>query len=186
MYEKTLENLARALGKFEIPYMVMGGQAVLIYGEPRFTSDIDVTLGVGAEDLKKLLSLCKKLGLKPMTKNPESFVSETMVLPARDPSTGLRVDFIFSFTPYEREAIRRTKKVKMGRQMVHFASPEDVILQKIFAGRPRDLEDVRGILLRGRRLDALYIARWLKEFDRTFPERKFSNIFKKIRKENKA
>jgi len=29
--------------------MVIGGQAVLLYGEPRLTRDIDITLGIGVE-----------------------------------------------------------------------------------------------------------------------------------------
>ena len=34
--------------------MVIGGQAVLLYGEPRLTRDIDITLGVGVRELNKL------------------------------------------------------------------------------------------------------------------------------------
>jgi len=34
--------------------MVIGGQAVLLYGEPRLTKDIDITLGKGIESLEKI------------------------------------------------------------------------------------------------------------------------------------
>jgi hypothetical protein len=34
--------------------MVIGGQAVLLYGEPRLTKDIDITLGEGIESLEKI------------------------------------------------------------------------------------------------------------------------------------
>lgn len=44
-----LKNLAKALNRRKIDYMVTGGQAVLIYGEPRLTRDIDITLGMGIE-----------------------------------------------------------------------------------------------------------------------------------------
>ena len=41
MFARLLGKIATALNKFKIPYMVIGGQAVLVYGEPRATKDID-------------------------------------------------------------------------------------------------------------------------------------------------
>ncbi len=40
-----------------------------------------------------------------------------------------------------------------------------MIIHKCVAGHPRDLEDVKGILLRQRELDLDYIRRWLREFE---------------------
>jgi len=34
--------------------MVIGGQAVFLYGEPRMTKDIDITLGMGIDGLRRL------------------------------------------------------------------------------------------------------------------------------------
>jgi hypothetical protein len=165
MFEKLLSAIGASLQRRGLPYMIIGGQAVLLYGEPRLTRDIDVTLGVNIDRIHDLLASVKELGLTPLPEDIESFVRQTMVLPTLEPSTGIRVDFIFSFTPYETEAIQRTtKRVLMG-QDVCFASPEDLIIHKIFAGRPRDLEDVRSVLLRQPNIDSLYIKRWLREFD---------------------
>ena len=88
-----------------------------------------------------------------------------MVLPALHEASGVRVDLIFSFTPFEREAIARARAVPLGGQQVRFASPEDVIILKIFAGRPRDLEDVATIVRNQPELDREYIRCWLEEFD---------------------
>jgi hypothetical protein len=41
MFEELLARLGSALDKHSIPYMIIGGQAVLLYGEPRLTRDID-------------------------------------------------------------------------------------------------------------------------------------------------
>ncbi len=43
MFERLLTKIATALNKAEIPCMVIGGQAVLLYGEPRLTKGIDIT-----------------------------------------------------------------------------------------------------------------------------------------------
>ena len=54
MFQSILKKIAKELNKFRIPYMVIGGQAVLLYGEPRLTKDIDITLGEGIESLEKI------------------------------------------------------------------------------------------------------------------------------------
>ena len=61
------------------------------------------------------------------------------------PGTGIRIDFIFSSIPYERQAIERSVAVDMAGSSVSVASAEDPILHKLFAGRPRDIEDTRGV-----------------------------------------
>jgi predicted nucleotidyltransferase len=90
-------------------------------------------------------------------------------------NTKIRVDFIFSFTEYEQQAIGRARKVLMDNVEINFASPEDVIIHKCFAQRPRDLEDIRGILLKKPELDVEYMKKWLKEFDRAIPEEHFTD-----------
>jgi hypothetical protein len=122
--------------------MVIGGQAVLLYGEPRLTRDIDITLGVGVRELNKLKRTISSLGLKILVERDEEFVKSNMVLPTLDEKSGIRVDFIFSFSPYERQAIERAKDIKLGRSLVKFASLEDVVIHKVIAGRARDLEDI--------------------------------------------
>ncbi|MBM4387081.1 MAG: nucleotidyltransferase [Deltaproteobacteria bacterium] len=100
-----------------------------------------------------------------------------MVVPAIEESSGIRVDFIFSFTPYEAEAIKRARKVVINLREVRFASPEDLIIHKIFAGRAIDLEDVKVIVLKVNNLDIQYIVRWLREFDSSFEGSNFLESF---------
>jgi len=165
--------------------MVIGGQAVLLYGEPRLTKDIDITLGVNIDRLDDLLVIVKELSLTPLAEDVPSFVQKTMVLPVLEKSTGIRVDFIFSFTPYETQAIERAKKIILAGQEVCFASLDDLILHKLFAGRPRDVEDVRTLILKNPGIDMSYIRRWLKEFDTSVPGKEFLKTFDKILKNRK-
>ena len=179
-----LVKVGRALEDASIPYMVIGGQAVLVHGEPRLTTDIDITLGVGIDRFNDIFRLTKKLEFLPVPRNPESFAQKTFVFPAKDEESGLRVDFIFSSTPYEIGAIRRGKRIKMGRMEVNFASVEDLVIHKIFAGRAIDIEDVKGVLLKNPNVDKRYIQRWLKEFDRAVEGSELLKIFQKIVKES--
>jgi len=180
MFKKLLKKIANELNAHNIPYMVIGGQAVLIYGEPRLTKDIDITLGVGVSKLNKINSIVKKLNLKILV--DENFVQNTMVLLVIDEKTGIRVDFIFSFSLYEKQAIKRATDIKFGNTIVKFASLEDLVIHKIIAGRAIDIEDVRSIILKNPDYDAEYIKRWLQEFDKSLNE-KFLKVFQRIVKE---
>ena len=151
VFQKLITEIALKLNEAEIPYMLIGGQAVLLYGEPRLTRDIDITLGIAPNQYKKIAELISSLDLKVLVDNPEKFANELMVIPAIDESIGIKVDFIFSFTPYERQAIARGNKVKLGNIEINFASLEDLIIHKIFAGRARDLEDIKNIVLKNPR-----------------------------------
>ena len=164
-FEHLIAQLAAGLRARDLDFMLIGGQAVLLHGEPRLTQDVDVTLGVGPSRLADLLAACGDLRLEPLPKDPEAFVRDTFVLPAADPATQIRVDFIFSTTPYEAQALTRAVLVQVGGERVPFASAEDLILHKIFAGRARDLEDAAGVVRRkGAALDWGYLHRWAAEF----------------------
>jgi len=167
LYARLLRKLSDGLASAGIPYMVIGGQAVLLHGQPRATLDIDITLGVDVEAFGRVLDAAGKIGLGPIPEDPEAFARRTMVLPAKDRDSGIRVDFIFSFLPYERQAIGRATTVSIDGVSVRFASVEDLVIHKIFAGRPRDLEDVRGVLVRHPECDREYVERWLAEFEGT-------------------
>jgi len=165
--EKLIKKLAQRLDEDKIPYMIIGGQAVLLYGTPRLTRDIDITLGVDTDKFQLIEGICKKLGLKILHENPEEFAKETKVIPAEEPDLRIRVDFIFSFTPYEAQAIKRTKEVVMNGFPVRFASCEDVVIHKMIAARAVDEEDVKNILIKNKdSIDVKYIREWLSEFSR--------------------
>jgi len=172
-----LAAITRELDARALPFLVIGGQAVLLHGRPRLTEDIDLTLGADPTALPRVLAACAALGLTPLPSDVERFVVETFVLPARHTATGIRVDFIFSTTPYEQQAIGRAVRVTLDGTGIPFASAEDLVIHKLFAGRPRDLEDVLGVVRRkGGELDWQYLERWSREFAaipgrETMPER---------------
>jgi len=185
MFKKVIVRVVSALKRYKIPYMIIGGQAVLLYGTPRLTRDIDITLGVSIDEFDAVRGAVKDAGLKIIPENPEDFVKKTFVLPAKDEKLKIRVDLIFSFTPYERKAIERAKNKAIAGVNVRFASVEDIIIHKIFSGRARDIEDVRAIMIKNPDYDASYVKKWLAEFDKASGDKKFREIFKNIQRQIK-
>ena len=187
MFEKLLVKIAQSLDKNKIPYMIIGGQAVLLYGVPRLTEDIDITLGIGVEKADLLKKVVEENKFKIPKGVNDKFIEETNVLVAEDEKSKVRIDFIFSYSLYEQQAIKRAKQVKISGYKVKFASCEDLIIHKIFAGRARDLEDVGMIIQRNyQRIDKRYIRKWLREFS-VLPEQKEAiKIFESLLSEIKG
>ena len=176
MFQNLLKKIAQELHNRDIPYMVIGGQAVLLYGEPRLTKDIDITLGIGVTGLTKIKAIAEKLKLQYLVDDVEDFVQKTMVLPLIDEKSGIRIDFIFSFSIYEKQAIKRAHEKKFGKIPIRFATLEDVVIHKVIAKRARDIEDIRSILLKNPDYNVEYIKLWLREFDSSLDEN-FLEIF---------
>jgi len=170
--EELIKKITQRLDQDKIPYMIIGGQAVLLYGTPRLTRDIDITLGVDTDKFALIETVCKDLRLKILPDNPQDFARETKVLPAEEPKSKIRVDFIFSFTAYGQQAIEKTKEVLMDGYPVKFASCEDLIIHKMLAARAVDAEDVKNILIKNKdSIDLKYIREWLSQFSK-IPEHK--------------
>ena len=167
MFQSILVKLAKAFDSQQIPYIVIGGQAVLLYGEPRLTRDIDITLGIDNTFASQIEHLAKSIQLYPAVDDTEQFVKSSNVLPLYDPESKIRVDLIFSFLSYERQAMGRANPVMLDRYPVKYASLEDIIIHKLFAGRPRDIEDVKGIIQRSPGFDRGYIEVWLGELSKS-------------------
>jgi len=154
MINKTLKAIAECLDNAGIPYMVMGGQAVLQYGEARMTQDIDLTIALTPDDVDRVLPSLKACGFSPVTNNASQFAKETWVLPVSHDETGVRVDVVFSITPFERQAIEGARVIGVEGAPVRFIAPEELVVQKVMSGRPKDIEDVKGIVdIQGDALD---------------------------------
>ena len=140
--ERSLREIVTFLEARSVPYMIIGGIANLVWGIPRTTLDIDLTVWVEPEREKALIR--DLLGFKALPEDPEQFVHETRVLPLL--VSDFRVDVIFGGLPYEEQAIRRAKPVEMAGRLVRVCSPEDLIIHKIISERPKDIEDIRGVI----------------------------------------
>ncbi|MBI4468181.1 MAG: hypothetical protein HY650_02555 [Acidobacteria bacterium] len=182
MFGSLLERIAAAFANAEIPYMVIGGQAVLLYGEPRLTKDVDITLGVGLDRLDEVVGVAASLAFQPLV-DPETFTRRTCVLPCLDVLSGIRCDLIFSFSSFEQAAMLRTRAVRIGETDVRFVSLEDLIIHKMVAGRPRDLEDVKSLMLKNPRADNGYVKHWLDLFSASLGEpfrQRFDELLKEL------
>jgi len=183
MILKTLKEIARLLAKGNIPYMIIGGQAVAQYGIPRFTQDIDITVGLTPEDIDHVLKAVKQM-FRVLPRNVKGFVQKTWVLPIEHIETEIRVDLIFSITPFEQNAIKKAKEIVIEDVGLRYILPEDLVVQKVIAERPRDLEDAKGILeVQGENIDITQIEKTIKKLAKESGEKAWFTGWQKLKQE---
>lgn len=144
--ERTVAEVCGFLERIRVPYMVIGGLAALFWGEPRITRDIDVTIGIGIDQVPVLVRDLPD-GFRPAVDNPAEFARETHVVPLVSPA-GIRIDLVLAGLPYEHAAIERAVPVPIAGREVRVCSPEDLVIHKVISDRAKDREDVRAIIRR--------------------------------------
>jgi len=147
-----------------IPYAIIGGLAVQHWGEPRTTRDVDVVVVVSAEGEERFLQAAAER-FQPRMPDAITFARRSRVL-LLIASDGSPIDLSLGIAGYEDEVVRRAVTIATpGHRPIRIVGPEDLVIHKCLAGRPRDAEDVERILIRRRlELDLPYIRGWLEAF----------------------
>ena len=138
--------IAGALSRLHARWYVFGAQAVVLWGRPRLTADIDVTVRMDPEEPERLVRAFEASGFSLRIGNTPEFVRRTRVLPFVHATSGMPMDVVLAGPGLEELFLSRAVPVTIGNLVVPVISPEDLIATKILAGRPKDIEDVRGIL----------------------------------------
>jgi predicted nucleotidyltransferase len=160
--DRAVHDITQVLESVHIEYAIIGGIANAVWGEPRATIDVDVTVSVDEEDLAKRIATIGAR-FRPAVSDPVAFVQQTRVLPL-DTRDGVRIDVIFALLPFELDAIRRASRVSIAGRMVHVVTAEDLVLMKIISERPRDLADAEAIVRRrAKELDRGYLEPRVRE-----------------------
>lgn len=170
---KLLAQIAQVLDKVVIPYLVTGGMAVVAWGRPRYTADIDTVIELRDENIEILAKALMKLG-KAGYISTEA-MKEALQMRSEfnfiDGNTGMKVDFWISRNDeFARSQFQRRIAQDIYGTKVYFASPEDLILSKLqwykLSSSTRHLEDIETVFaVSGAKIDREYLAKWVAKLD---------------------
>ncbi len=145
-------DLSDFLRQSNFPYCLIGGIANLRWGEQRFTADADVSLFTGFGDETRFIDACAAR-FAPRTSDAAAFAMESRMLLLQH-ENGVAFDIALAALPFEERCIARASEFELlPERSVRTCSAEDLIIQKVFAGRAKDWMDVEGVLQRVRTLD---------------------------------
>ena len=167
-----MNDLARALGDFiqlferlRIRYAVMGGIAVRVYGIPRPTHDVDFTLAIHRDKLPDLYEAVRELGYTVPEEFAGGWVDEVAGMPLIKfrlylQGRGVDIDVFLAESPFQEQLLARRRRQQIDELPAWFVSPEDLVLLKLLARRPRDIADIGDILFTQGQLDEAYLRHW--------------------------
>jgi hypothetical protein len=158
-------EVTRWLDGEKIPACIIGGLAVERWGQPRLTQDVDLTILAPYGDEDPIIDKCLKK-FPARNSDARAFALDYRVL-LLTASNGVELDLALGASGFETESIARSSPYEFATGYVmRTCSAEDLIIHKAVAGRPRDLDDIEGVIHRQWRvLDVELVRRWLAVFE---------------------
>jgi hypothetical protein len=151
---EVLADLARTFRGLRIRWYVFGAQALVLRGYPRATADLDVTVLLGALPTSRLVTALRKRGFSPAFRD-RAFVAATRVLPVIHRATRFPVDIVLGGPGLEELFASAAENVRIGRLQVPVPTGTHLVVMKVLAGRPKDIEDAVALLAtQASRIDA--------------------------------
>lgn len=159
-----VQALQSLIEQFDERGVIIGGIAASLLGTPRYTADLDAVIMLDFEDIPALLDKAARFGIEPRIPDAAAFAHKSRVLLLRHTSSGIDIDLSLGILPFEDEMVERSILVEIGMIKVRLPTPEDLIILKAIAHRPKDLEDIRAIKANYQNLDHERIRSWLMQF----------------------
>lgn len=159
----------RACAAAKVPYAFVGGIAVMAWGQPRATSDVDALLDLLPETTAAFVSAASREGLECDAHDFEDARIDHAHVTMHHPASGFHIDIKLVRHDDERRQIEAAHRLRVADGSVVVPRPEDVVAYKLLYGSPQDIADARSILVRqAGRLDLAHLrdlARRLRVLD---------------------
>jgi hypothetical protein len=160
----ALADLVKWLDDTKMPSMIIGGVAASVLGQPRLTQDVDALAILPEADWANAVSAAARHGILPRIENPLDFARRSRVLLMRHAESGIDIDVTFGRLSFEQAAIDNSETHDIGGLRVRLPRVEDLLIMKAVARRPKDLQDIEGLLAAHPDADVVAVRQWVREF----------------------
>ena len=163
----TLLDFVDLFNELKLHYAVMGGLAVRAYSIPRSTWDVDLTVAIERKDLPRFFEAVESRGYSIPEAYSRGWVDQVAGMPLVKFKTYcdsgmVDVDVFLAENEFQKSFLSRSQIMSTEVGAVSIVTPEDLILLKLIANRPRDLIDVADLLFIQGPLDESYLKQWGK------------------------
>jgi len=163
-FRATIEAIQRLFAQFDNRGVIIGGIAVGFIGKPRFTEDVDALFLLSTHDIPRFIEAAKAENIQPRIPDAEEFASKNRILLLQHSPSEINIDISLGILPFEEEMVERGVVQSTSTLSIRLPTPEDLIIMKTIAHRPKDLEDIRTIVDKNPKLDIARIKQWVKQF----------------------
>ena len=164
---EVFSEVTSRLESNNIPYMVVGSMAAMVYGEPRLTHDIDLVLNILPEDCQKFSKL---FPIEDYYCPPPEVLKSEIVHRGQfnliHQKTQIKIDIMIrKNTEHSKEEFSRRETTTFWEgYSACLARPEDVIIKKLSffreGGSEKHIIDIRGILANSE-VNMTYLKEWI-------------------------
>lgn len=151
-------------------FAVIGAVARNAWAPPRATTDLDLTAAATPEVLLAIEAALVPLGyarVREQRTDPNDSLPDIVIFRS-DHAVPRQVDVLVAKTAFEEEALRRAVAVDVAGAPIMVVTPEDLVVYKLIAARPRDRDDVRAVARTqarsGRPLNWSYVESWAADW----------------------
>ena len=142
------KELLNTFNEHGVKYLVVGGFAVMLYSEPRYTKDLDIWVEVSAENASRVFAALRDFGAPLEGITERDFTEEGFYQVGRPPG---RIDVMMTLDGVDFDTAWENRTSDKFRGVpVNFIGKEDLIHNKELAGRHQDLADIEKIRLNSR------------------------------------
>lgn len=164
--DEVASAFSQACQAVEVAHAFTGGIAVVAWGEPRTTSDVDVLVDLDPDAVAGLVDALDERGLEAQARDLRIARDEGGHATVFTADPGIHVDVLCVRTDEARTEIRDAVEVPLETGAIPVVRPEDLVAHKARFGAPRDLEDARSVLARRwERIDRDRLATQAKRLD---------------------
>jgi hypothetical protein len=176
---ELLRDLASSLDGLAIEWYVFGAQAAIVHGAARLTADVDVTVLLPAALSPH--SLVDALHQFEPRFADTNFLERARVIPIAHTASGIPVDLVLGGPGLEEGFAARARRRNVEGVDLPVASAEDIVVMKVLAARPKDLEDVAAVLsAQQASFDATYARRILVALEQALGQSDLLPVFERL------
>ncbi len=160
-----LLDIIDILNQRKTAYAVIGAFAVSFYGSVRASLDVDAVISIHTrEELTGLSRDLKHAGWVVEQRRGDQDDPIAGVTYIQD-QFGNRVDLLLGIRGMDKKIFDRVKEARFMNSKIKMVSQEDLIAMKIFAGSPKDLQDVIGIFqVSGTAIDLILLKKLTSQY----------------------
>lgn len=147
----VFSSFCGAMNELGIPFVVVGGFAVSVWGTPRTTQDVDAIVRYRPQDVPRIADALSARSLTVDEQDLRDALDDGSHVTVFAGSTGYRVDVIPAVRPGRLAQLDSAVLVDLLGREVPVASVEATIAYKLRFGSPQDIRDAEGVYARQRR-----------------------------------
>jgi hypothetical protein len=146
--------LEDVFGRLDLQRSYGGAVAYNYYGPPRLTQDVDVLAVVPDTKVPPLVDELSRAGCRHLTPDPRPVEMPAVLQDLRSKARlavfvcrGIRTELFLAWHPFHHKVLERSPVRDLEGRKIRIHAPEDLVVFKKVFDRPKDIGDIKAILM---------------------------------------